>query len=100
MDNRKWLKRKYPESFDQVNSFLNDYYLSIFKSQKFKLGELKNDIQLYDYKKGDICMFKKSNPVNDYNHPYSYVIVKCGSFTASGYHSFNIGRNDCKEITK
>jgi hypothetical protein len=102
MDNRKWLKRKYPESFNKVNGFLNDEQLQTFKDGKYKIGETTDVLnEGENYGKGTLTMFKRSNPVNDYNYPMHTIIVKCNDgVTASGYNSFWITPNQCKEIAK
>lgn len=100
MENRKWLKRKYPKSFSKANKFLNDSELEAFKSKNYKLGILKRDIcQVQKYPKGQLIMFKRSNPVNDYNYPIHNAVIKCDvGFTSSGYHSINIFDGDFKEV--
>ena len=100
MENRKWLKRKYPKSFDKANDFLNDKWLKNFKDKKYKLGKLLEDINEGEvYKKGELCMFKRTNPINDYNYPLHTIIVKCTEgLTASGYHSFWIFPDKIEEI--
>ena len=44
MENRKWLQRKYPKTFHEVNKFLNDEQLQYFKERKYKLGKLTENI--------------------------------------------------------
>jgi hypothetical protein len=100
MENRKWLKRKYPDSFDEINAFFNDGYLSIFKKGKRKMGRLVRDIiQEQEYPKGTILIFIRSNPINSFNYPLHHGIIKCKrGFTASGYHSIDIYEKDFEEI--
>lgn len=100
MDNRKWLKRKYPKTFTEANEFLNDSELKYFKDNKYKLGRIvKPTIYVKEYPIGTLIMFKRSNPINDYNYPMHHAIVKCEvDFTQSGYHSINIWESDFKEI--
>ncbi len=102
MDNRKWLKRKYPKTFDEVNKFLNEPQLSDFKKRKYKLGRLRNNvIQVQNYEAGQLIMFKRSNPINDLNYPLHYGIVKCEvGFTESGYHSIELFEQNFIEITE
>lgn len=102
MDNRKWLKRKYPKTHKEVDSFLDDNELEDFKKNKYKLGRLKGDIiQVQKYKKGMLIMFKRTNPVTDFNYPLHHGVVKCQKgFTASGYHSLNLTEGDFVEIFK
>jgi hypothetical protein len=102
MDNRKWLKRKYSDTFEKVNIFLDKTALIEFKKRKYKLGILTKDIiQVQKYKAGNLIMFKRSNPVNDENYPLHYAIIKCDKgFTQSGYHSFWINEDDFEEIIK
>jgi hypothetical protein len=105
MDNRKWLKRKYPKSFDLLNDLMDDERLYGFKNNRFKLGKLVKDKQVDSstkYPKGTIIWFKRSNPVKDFNHPQHYAICKCNDgaedITESGYHSFDIYEKEFKEI--
>jgi len=100
MENNKWLKRKYPNSFDELNEYFNRHELNDFKKSTRKIGRLTKDIiQCQKYKKGSIIQFKKS-AITELNHPYVYCIVKCQlGYTESGYHSFNITESDYKEIT-
>lgn len=102
MEARKWLKRKYPKTFDEVSEFLNDVQLSEFKVRKYKLGRLIRDVSTMsdtNYGKGTILMFKRSNPVWSYNYPMHHGIVKCDiGFTHSGYHSISIWDGDFIEI--
>lgn len=102
MDNLKWLKRKYPDSFDELNNYFDRVELNHFKRSTLKIGRLVKDvIWCQKYKKGNIIQFRRSNPINDYNHPFVYCIVKCKvGYTESGYHSFNIEESDFIEITK
>lgn len=102
MNDIKWLKRKYEESFNELNVYFDRHELRHFKKSAFKIGRLTKDIiQCQKYKKGSIIQFKRSNPINDYNHPFVYCIVKCQvEYTESGYHSFNINENDFEELIK
>jgi len=102
MENRKWLKRKYPKTFKKVDTFLNDGMLIEFKKFNYKLGVLTNDIiQCQTYKKGRLIMFKRTNPVNDQNYPVHHGVIKCQKgYTASGYHSIPVLNQDFKEIVK
>lgn len=102
MENRKWLKRKYPKTFKEVNQFLDDSQLDEFKKRKFKLGRLTNDIiQVQKYKKGNLILFKRTNPINDFMYPTHYGVIKCEvGFTTSGYHSIGILDEDFKELTQ
>lgn len=98
MENRKWLKRKYPISFVKVNRLLNDEYLSKFKKERFRIAVLKKDIGIH--KPGEFIIFKRSNPVNSYNYPMHYGIAKCSKgYTTSGYHSIDVFEDDINEIT-
>jgi hypothetical protein len=100
MENRKWLQRKYPKIFDEVNEFLNDEQLQQFKKGKYKLGKLTEDINQEEiYGKGKLCIFKRSNPINDYNYPLHPIIVKCNEkLTVSGYNSFWVSPNQVEEV--
>ena len=102
MDNRKWLKRKYPKSFNRVNSFLNDEQLQNFRNGKYKLGETTKELKEEEtYSVGTLSIFKRSNPINSYNYPMHPIIVKCrDGLTISGYHSFWVTPDKCKEITE
>jgi hypothetical protein len=98
MENRKWLKRKYPQSFTEVNKFLNDEQLQQFKAGNYKLGILIENINQEEiYEKGKLCMFKRTNPINDYNYPLHPIIVK-GNNTMSGYHSFWVSPDQVEEV--
>jgi hypothetical protein len=102
MENRKWLKRKYPDTYKEVNSFLDDKHLAEFKKRKYKLGRLVSDvISVQKYPKGRLIMFKRSNPINNHNYPLHHVIIKCQKgFTESGYHNINICDNEFIEVVK
>lgn len=100
MENTKWLQRKYPESFKELNQYFDINELDNFKKSTMKIGRLnKNIIQGKKYKKGSIVQFRRSNPINSYNHPFVYVIIKCKvGYTQSGYHSFNVTHEDIIEL--
>ena len=100
MENRKWLQRKYPKTFEEVDKFLNDEQLQTFKERKYKIGRLTEDINQEEiYAKGKLCMFKRTNPINDYNYPLHPIIVKCDDYlTVSGYNSFWVFPNQVKEV--
>ena len=100
MNPEKWLKRKYPNSFDDIRLFLNDRQLDEFKNSRMKIGRLIKDIdQGQKYPEGSLILFRRSNPVTSYNYPMHYGIIKCPEgYTASGYHSFGIFDSDFKEI--
>ena len=100
MDSLKWLKRKYPDSFEELNNYFDRFEIENFKKSTLKIGRLtKNVFWCQEYKKGSIIQFKRSNPINDYNHPYIYAVLKCDvGYTDSGYHSFNINESDFIEI--
>ena len=102
MEDLKWLKRKYPNSFEELNKYFDRQELCDFKKSTLKIGRLNKDIiYCQKYKKGSIIQFRRSNPINDYNHPFVYCVVKCQvGYTASGYHSFNITKNDFTEINQ
>jgi len=100
MNNQKWLKRKYPNHFDEVMKFLDEKYLENFKTKKLNLGRLKEDCGTY-HKAGDLILFKRSNPVNNHNYPMHHAIGKCpDKVTSSGYHSFGVYNVEFEEITK
>lgn len=100
MEDRKWLRRKYPDSFKELDDYFDRHELRDFKKSTRKIGRLTKDIvQGQKYKKGTVIEFRKSS-ITEYNHPYVYCIVKCQlGYTESGYHSFNITEQDFKEIT-
>lgn len=100
MENRKWLKRRYPLIFEEVNDFLNDEQLGYFKDLKYKLGRLTVDINQEEiYYKDSLCFFKRSNPVNDYNYPLHQIIVKCSDrLTTSGYNCFWVSPEQVEEV--
>jgi hypothetical protein len=102
MNNRKWLQRKFPKTFNEVNDFLDDEQLSDFKKGKYKLGRLTSDvIYVQKYCKGTLLMFKRRNPVTDENYPLHHGVVKCKvGFTESGYHSIAITDENFVEITE
>ena len=102
MENRKWLKRKYPDTFNEVNEFMDDNILMEFKRYKYKLGRLKNDIHyVQKYPKDSLVIFKRRNPVTDESYPLIYTVIKCqNGFTESGYHSIETTENDIVEINK
>lgn len=99
MENRKWLQRRYPKIFDEVDKFLNDEQLQTFKTFKYKLGRLTEDIYQEElYNKGDLCMFKRSS-ITSYNYPLHPVTVKCAdNLTVSGYKSFWVTPNQVELI--
>lgn len=100
MDNRKWLKRKYPKTFKEVNEFLNDAQLESFRKQKYNLGRIVMPTWYVElYPTGTMIMFKRANPVRDINYPMHHAIVKCEvGFTQSGYHSIDVFEEEFKEI--
>jgi hypothetical protein len=100
MNSLKWLQRKYPNSFEELNEYFDRHEIENFKKSTMKIGRLTKDvIWCQKYKKGSIIQFKRSNPVNGYNHPFVYAILKCQvGYTESGYHSFNITENDFVEV--
>ena len=100
MNSLKWLKRKYPKSFDELNDYFDRHELEEFKKSTMLIGRLTKDVFWgQKYKKGSIIQFRRSNPVNDYNHPFVYAVFKCQvGYTESGYHSFNITEADFIEI--
>jgi hypothetical protein len=100
MDSVKWLQRKYPKSFDELNKYFDRHEIENFKKSTLKIGRLtKNVVWCKKYKRGSIIQFRRSNPINDYNHPFVYAILKCKvGYTESGYHSFNITEKDFIEI--
>lgn len=102
MDNRKWLKRKYPKSFAEINKFLDDEKLQSLRKHKMKIGRLVRDvIHCQKYKSGSLIAFKRSNPVRSENYPRHYACIKCQSgYTSSGYHSISIFDADFIEIEK
>lgn len=92
MDNRKWLKRKYPKIFNEVNEFLNDKELETFRKHNYKLGRLIENVSFFDlYPAGTLIAFKRSNPITSYNYPMHHAIVKCDAkLTESGYLSIDV----------
>jgi hypothetical protein len=104
MDDTKWLKRRYPETFEEAYSFMKGFPISEFRSRKLKLGRLSEDVTTMggqSYKEGDLIMFKRSNPITDFNYPLHYGTVKCKpGVTESGYHSFRIVEREFNEIHK
>lgn len=102
MNDLKWLQRKYPNSFEELQEYFNEKELNYFKKSNLKIGRLIRDvIWCQKYKKGSIIQFGRSNPINDPNHPYVYCVIKCQpNYTESGYHSFNIKEEDFEELTK
>ena len=102
MENRKWLKRKYPKSIKEVNEFLNDEQLDFFKKHKYKIGRLTENIRKEEtYVKGSLCMFKRSNPINSYNYPLHTIIIKCDTnLTESGYNNCWVTPNQVEEVIK
>lgn len=101
MENRKWLKRKYPESFERINNFFDDSFLKEFRENKMRIGVLTSDVlNVVKYNKGSIVAFKKSNPITNFNYPSNYGVFKCEKgFTESGYHSVMIFENQFTELT-
>lgn len=100
MDSINWLKRKYKKSFKELNDYFDRHEIENFKKSTLKIGRLNKDIiQCQKYKKGSIIQFRRSNPINDFNHPFVYCVIKCQvGYTESGYHSFNIQENDFSEV--
>jgi len=100
MENRKWLQRKYPKTFNEVDLFLNDEQLELFKRGNYKLGKLTENINEGEvFKKNKLCMFKRSNPIKSYNYPLHPIIVKCKeTLTTSGYLSFWVSPNQVQEV--
>jgi hypothetical protein len=104
MDNTKWLKRKYPETFDELHEFLGDFTINEFRVRKFKVGRFVKDFKSLggqEYKTGTLIIFKRANPVNSPNYPLHFAIVKCDkTITESGFHSINLWESDFIEINK
>ena len=100
MNSLKWLQRKYPNSFKELNEYFDSYELENFKKSHMKIGRLTKDIFCCQtYKKDSIIQFRRRNPVNDYNYPFVYAVLKCQvGYTGSGYHAFEILENDFIEI--
>ena len=100
MDSIKWLQRKYPNTFNELNDYFDRHELEQFKKSTLKIGRLKKDVIVCQkYKKGNIIQFKRTNPVTSYNYPAVYCVVKCQvGYTASGYHCFHITEQDFEEI--
>lgn len=100
MDSIKWLQRKYPKSFDELNEYFDSNEIENFKKSTLKIGRLTKNVYGKRYKRGSIIQFRRSNPINDYNHPFVYAVLKCKhkGYTASGYHSFDITEKDFIEI--
>jgi len=97
MENKKWLKRKYSNTYEELINFFDDKFLQEFRNSKYKMGKLVENVG--DYSKGSLVAFKRSNPINDYNYPIHHGIVKCSKgYTTSGYHSISIFEKDFKEI--
>ena len=101
MNDKKWLERKYPESFKELNEYFDRQELRHFKKSTNKIGRLTKDIiQVQKYKKGSIIQFRNFG-IMDEMYPATHCIVKCQiGFTESGYHSFNIHKSDFVEILK
>jgi hypothetical protein len=102
MENRKWLKRKFPKSFEKINIFFDDEMLDTFKKGKYNIGKLSEDIiYVQKYKKDSLVIFKRSNSINSYSYPNIHAIVKCQKgFTTSGYHSIDLHEKNIIEILK
>lgn len=102
MEKIKWLQRKYPVTFKELNEYFNESELFDFKNSTLKIGRLTKDIRCgQKYKKGSIIEFKRSNPVTNHNHPIIYATIKCQpDYTLSGYHSITISEYDFEEILK
>lgn len=97
MKNDKWAKRKYPNTYKEILPFIN--YDKDLK--KYKVGRLLEDLKIEElYKKGTIFLYRKTNPINDYNYPDIYVIFKCidQKITFSGFHSFMVSPLNFEEI--
>ena len=98
MENIKWAKRKYPKTYKKIIPFI-DYEKKI---KKYKVGRLLEDLNNSEfYKKGTIFLYRKTNPINDYNYPDIYTIFKCidSKITFSGFHSFLVYPLNFEEIT-
>ena len=100
MDSLKWLERKYPNTINDLKDYFDRHELEEFKKSNLRIGRLTEDVTYCQkYKKGSIIQFRRSNPVNDYNHPFTHAVLKCKvGYTQSGYHSFNILDGCFKEI--
>jgi len=93
MENNKWLKRKFPNSFERIKNFLDDNQFQQFKNYKFRIGILKEDLMnCQNYPKDSIFLYKmnkvyyKNRWTGDYD---MYLVFKCQKgYTASGYHGF------------
>ena len=102
MDDRKWLKRKYPAMFNELDEFLDDDRLAEFRKRKYKAGRLIRPVWYVNlYPVGTVIMFKRSNPVRDPNYPMHHAVVRCDvGFTESGYHLIDLFEQDFEEIRR
>lgn len=65
MNSLKWLQRKYPNSFEELNAYFDRNEIKNFKKSTMKIGRLTKDVVwCQKYKKGSIIQFRRSNPVN------------------------------------
>ena len=100
MTDEQWLKRKYPETHNEIIPLIKtgDRYV-----RKYKVGRLLGDITSCEtYTKGTIFLYRKSNPVNYYNHPEIHCLFKNidPNLTGSGFHSFTIFPVEFETVTK
>ena len=97
MNNLKWLKRKMPMNYERFMDFVDYDNMK----NKYLFGVLNNTVDANGkkYNSGTHILFKRSNPINNENHPIIYVIAKCEKgFTQSGFHSFTVSDKDVYEI--
>ena len=104
MNSDKWLKRKYPKSYDKVREFLDDAELEEFRRYKRKFGIINNDIlNCQMYPKGSLFIYNHQKDCDEEGWTGEfryYCIFKCQKgYTQSGYHSFLVwGKLNFEEI--
>lgn len=97
MNTLKWLKRKYPVSYEELLPFTKEFDDPY--RRKMHVGRLTADIYNEElYKAGTIVLFTERSPLDE-NYPGKIILARCvdPDLTVSGFHSFHYyGSGICK----
>lgn len=103
MNINHWLIRKFPNSFNKINEFLDETQLKELKEKKYRIGVLNKDIHyVQKYEKGAMVMWKRNKSwfEGKWDGTFNiYCVIKCQKgFTESGYHSIGVCESDIDEV--
>ena len=94
MDSLKWLKRKFPDSHEEILESFNKTHIDAAKQYRRRFGRLTKDVRRGKmYKAGTLCVWYRIKETDDdgiWTGDFElYCIVKCEpGYTFSGFHSF------------